>query len=82
MAGPLSGESHVRSKPVRFGQLVALLVDDRLVVRFAVLFTLAAAGFLICQAIAYLWLPQGLLRETSAAVAVTGDEAAGSFVIE
>ncbi len=72
----------MRSKPIRFGQLVELLLNDRLVVRFAVLFTLAAAAFLICQAIAYLWLPQGLLRGASIGVVVAGNEAAGSFMIE
>ena len=66
MAGRLSGESPVRSKPVRFGKLVELFVSDGLVVRFVALFALAAAGFLICQTIAYLWLPQGLLRWASA----------------
>jgi len=37
MAGRLSGESPVRSKPVRFGKLVELFVSDRLVVRFVAL---------------------------------------------
>ena len=82
MAGRLSGESPVRSKPVRFGKLVELFVSDGLVVRFVALFALAAAGFLICQTIAYLWLPQGLLRGASAGAVVTGDEAASSFMIE
>jgi hypothetical protein len=82
MAGRLSGESRGRFKPVRFGHLVELLLNDRLVVRFAVLFTLAAAGFLICQAIAYLWLPQGLLRGASVGAVVAGNEAAGSFMVE
>ena len=72
----------MQSRPVRFGRLVELLLNDRLVVRFAVLFTLAVAGFLICQAIAYLWLPQGLLRGASVGAVVTGNEAAGSFMIE
>ena len=72
----------MRSKPVRFGKLVELFVSDGLVVRFVALFALAAAGFLICQTIAYLWLPQGLLRGASAGAVVTGDEAASSFMTE
>jgi hypothetical protein len=72
----------VQSRPVRFGRLVELLLNDRLVVRFAVLFTLAVAGFLICQAIVYLWLPQGLLRGASVGAVMAGNEAAGSFMIE
>jgi len=51
-----------RLKPVKFARLTQLLLSERLVVRFAVLFTLAAAVFLVCQTIAYLWLPEGVLR--------------------
>lgn len=70
------------SPPARFRPLVGLLLNDRLVVRFAVLFTLAAAGFLSCQTIAYLWLPEGLLRGASLGAAVVGNEAADAFLIE
>jgi hypothetical protein len=70
------------SKPVRFKHATRLLLSDRLVVRFAALFALAAAGFLIAQTIAYLWLPQGFLRGASIGAVVAGNEAAGSFMIE
>lgn len=71
-----------RSKPVGFRLLTELLLSERLVVRLAALFTLATAAFLIFQTIAYLWLPEGLLRDVNIGSVVVGNEAASSFFIE
>jgi hypothetical protein len=59
-----------------------LLLHNRLSVRFTALFALAAAGFLIGQTVAYLWLPEGLLRGASIGAAVATDQAASGFTIE
>jgi hypothetical protein len=71
-----------RSKPVGFGLLTELLLSEQLVVRLAALFTLAIAAFLICQTIAYLWLPEGLFRGTTLGSIVVGDEVGSSFFLE
>ncbi|OGD60779.1 hypothetical protein A3K78_06500 [Candidatus Bathyarchaeota archaeon RBG_13_52_12] len=71
-----------RSKPVGFRLLTELLLSERLVVRFAALFTLETATFLIFQTIGYLWLPEGLLRDVNIGSVVVGNEAASSFFIE
>lgn len=59
-----------------------LLLNEHLVIRFLSLFTLGAAVFLTCQTIAYLWLPEGLLRGASLGTVVAGDEAASSLFAE
>lgn len=59
-----------------------LLLNEHLVIRFVSLFTLGAAAFLTCQTIAYLWLPEGLLRGGSLSTVVAGDEAASSLLAE
>jgi hypothetical protein len=59
-----------------------LLLSDHLVVRVLSLFMLSASVFVACQTIAYLWLPEGLLRGTSLGSVVVGEAAAGSFVAE
>jgi hypothetical protein len=59
-----------------------LLLNEHLVIRFLSLFTLGAAVFLTCQTIAYLWLPEGLLRGGSLSTVATGDEAASSLLAE
>jgi hypothetical protein len=59
-----------------------LLLNEHLVIRFLSLFTLGAAVFLTCQTIAYLWLPEGLLRGGSLSTVVAGDEAASSLLAE
>jgi hypothetical protein len=71
-----------RFKPISVGLVRELLLNARLVVRFVVLLALAAAAFLICQTIAYLWLPEGVLRGTTIGAAIAGDEAASSFILE
>ena len=68
--------------PVRSGYATRLLLSQQLGIRTAALFALAAGAFLIAQTIAYLWLPQGLLRGASVGAVVTGDEAASSFAVE
>ena len=67
---------------VDLGWLKNLLLNEHLVIRFLSLFTLGAAVFLTCQTIAYLWLPEGLLRGGSLSTVVAGDEAAGSLLAE
>lgn len=62
--------------------LVAPLCSRRLSVRFATLFSLGVVTFILTQAIAFWWLPEGLLRGRSAGPLVTGDEAADSFMVE
>jgi hypothetical protein len=59
-----------------------LLLNEQLAIRFLSLFTMGAAVFLTCQTIAYLWLPEGLLRAGSLATVVAGDEAASSLLAE
>jgi Stage II sporulation protein M len=59
-----------------------LLLSEHLGVRVLSLFTLSAAVFVICQTIAYLWLPEGLLRGASLGSVVVGEEAASSFLAE
>lgn len=62
--------------------LKSLLLNEHLLVRFLSLFTLGAAVFLICQTMAYLWLPEGLLRGGGLGTVVAGDEAANSLLVE
>jgi len=62
--------------------LKSLLLNEHLGIRFLSLFTVGAAVFLTCQTIAYLWLPEGLLRGGSLSSVVAGDEAAGSLLAE
>ena len=71
-----------RPRRVDLRWLKNLLLNDHLVIRFLSLFTLGAAVFLTCQTIAYLWLPEGLLRGGSLSTVVAGDEAAGSLLAE
>ncbi len=56
--------------------LVQRLLSRRLGIRYATLLGLGIAGFVLCQAIAYWWLPEGLLRGRSLGALATGDEAA------
>ncbi len=63
-------------------RLVDLLVSRRLGVRYATLLSLGVVTFLLCQAIAYWWLPEGMLRGRSGAALATGDKAAQSFGTE
>ena len=72
----------IKLKPVGFRLLTQWLLSERLVVRLAALFTLETAAFLICQTIAYLWLPEGLLRDVTFGSVVVGNEAASSFFLE
>ena len=62
--------------------LVALLGSRGLAVRYATLLALGAITFVLCQAVAFWWLPEGLLRGRSAGALVTGRDAADSFVVE
>jgi len=62
--------------------LVQLLLSLRLSVRFAVLLSLGVVTFVLVQAIAFWWLPEGLLRGRSAGAVLTGDGAANSFIAE
>lgn len=63
-------------------RLVRLLLSRRLGVRYATLLSLGIATFVLCQAIAYWWLPEGLLRGRSGGALATGDEVAHSFGAE
>lgn len=63
-------------------RLVHLLLSRRLGIRFAALLSLGIATFVLCQTIAYWWLPEGLLRGRSISELAAGDEAAGSFGAE
>ena len=74
---PTSGRRRIIPLP-----LVRLLLSPRLSVRFAVLLSLGVLTFVLCQAIAFWWLPEGLLRGRNAGALVTGDEAASSFIVE
>lgn len=75
-----------RGSVVRSGivptRLFHLLLSRRLGVRYASLFGLGIATFVVCQAIAYWWLPEGLLRGRSGAALATGDEADHNFLAE
>lgn len=46
------------------------------------LFGLGIVAFVLCQAFAFWWLPEGLLRGRSAGAVITGSEAAASFTVE
>lgn len=60
-----------------------LLVHPRLVVRFGALLAVGAVTFLICWTLAYLLLPEGLLRGRNATgVLAGGDKAVGTFMAE
>ena len=63
-------------------QLVQLLLSRRLGTRYATLLGLGIVTFLLCQTIAYWWLPEGLLRGRSIGALATGEEAAHSFGAE
>ncbi len=63
-------------------RVVGLLLSRLLGVRYATLLGLGALTFVLCQAIAYWWLPEGLLRGRSAGALATGDESAGTFWVE
>ena len=80
-AGAFRGQA-AGARPGRSANPTRLLLSHHLGIRFAALFGLAAGAFLIAQTIAYLWLPEGLLRGASVGAVVTGDEAAGSFAVE
>ena len=62
--------------------LVRLLLSRRLGIRYATLLSLGIATFVVCQAIAYWWLPEALLRGRSGGVLVGGEEAADNFWVE
>ena len=62
--------------------MVALLLSPRLWVRYATLLGLGAATFVVCQAVAYWWLPEGLLRGRSGGALVAGDDAGHSLGLE
>ena len=62
--------------------MLGYLVHERLHVRFAVLFGLAALVFVAVWALSYAFLPEGLLRGRTGGAALAGDEAAGSFLAE
>lgn len=79
MSGSIPSSDRRRILP---SPLVHLLLSPRLSVRFAVLLGLGVVTFVVCQAIAFWWLPEGLLRGRNAGVLVTGDEAASSFLVE
>lgn len=74
---PLSDRRRIIPSPV-----VHLLVSSRLSVRFATLLSLGVVSFLLCQAFAFWWLPEGLLRGRSVGALVTGDDAASSLIVE
>jgi len=63
-------------------RLVRLLLSPRLGIRFATLLGLGIVTFVLCQAIAYWWLPDGLLRGRSISAIASGDVAAQSFGAE
>lgn len=78
--------SHLTPSAVRRGivpsRLVHLFLSRRLGTRYATLLGLGIATFVVCQTIAYWWLPEGLLRGRSIGALATGDEAAHSFGAE
>ncbi len=78
--------SHLPPSAARRGivpsQLVHLLLSRRLGIRYATLLSLGVATFVLCQTIAYWWLPEGLLRGRSIGALATGREAAHSFGAE
>lgn len=62
--------------------LVRLLLARRLGIRYATLLSLGVVTFVVCQTIAYWWLPDGLLRGRSIGALAAGDAAADSFTAE
>ena len=62
--------------------LVHLLLSRRVGIRFATLLSLGIATFVLFQAIAYWWLPEGLLRGRNISALAAGEEAAQSFGAE
>lgn len=78
--------SHLHPSTARSGvvpaQLVRLLLARRLCIRYATLLSLGVVTFVLCQTIAYWWLPEGLLRGRSIGALATGDTAADSFAAE
>ncbi len=63
-------------------QLVRLLLSRSLGIRFATLFGLGVATFIVCQSLAYWWLPEDLLRGSTIGALAAGDEAADGFGVE
>lgn len=63
-------------------RLVHLLLSRTLGVRYVSLLSLGVTAFVLCQTIAFWWLPEGLLRGRSGAALATGDEAAHGFLAE
>ena len=80
--GERSPDDATKVPRTRVQGFTTILLHNRLSVRFTALFALAAAGFLIGQTVAYLWLPEGLLRGASIGAAVATDQAASGFTIE
>lgn len=78
--------SHLPPSAARRGvvpsQLVHLLLARRLGIRYATLLSLGVATFVLCQTIAYWWLPDGLLRGRNIGALATSDEAADNFGAE
>lgn len=63
-------------------RLVHLLLSRHLGIRYATLLGLGIVTFVVCQTIAYWWLPEGLLRGRSGGALAAGDEASQGFVAE
>jgi hypothetical protein len=63
-------------------RLVHVLTDRRLTVRFGALLIVAAVIFLVGWSLAYLLLPEALLRGRTASAALAGDQAADSVWLE
>ena len=85
MTTPTPAQTHPRQNPRRGvvpAQLVQLLLSRRLAVRYVTLLGLGIVGFILCQTVAYWWLPEGLLRGRSGGALAAGGEATGSFGAE
>ena len=78
----MTGSIPISDRRIIPAPLVQLMLSPRLGVRFAVLLSLGVVTFVLCQAIAFWWLPEGLLRGRSVGALVAGDEAASSFIVE
>lgn len=63
-------------------RLVRVLTHRRLAVRFGTLFIVAAVIFLVGWSVAFLLLPEGVLRGRTASAALAGDQAADSAWLE
>lgn len=64
------------------GPLVRRLTHPRLLIRFSTLLAMAVTVFVVCWSLAYLLLPQGVLRSRTAGAALGGNDAASSFALE